>query len=246
MAPKSAGLAHREGYKNVRAFIKGYPSWLKKGLLLVASDEFVKTGNIVLVDLRSPQEVKKSHIPRAVGIPLAELEDFEDSFPTRKSAPIVLYGSQYDAEEAAEIIKEWGYSRVSLVDGGIEGFAARGHQLTTGLAATEINWIRKLGKGEVTLEGFMKAVRGAVGTVILDVRTDDEVSAGLFDNAIHIPLDQIETRIAEIPKDKKILINCATGARAEMAWQTLLRAGYNVKFLVEKVECEAGACRVVE
>lgn len=244
MSTKSAGLAKKIGYKNIQVMLKGVPGWKKAGNAVVASDKFVNTGNIVLVDLRPAADVKSGHIPRAVGIPLADLEDAEDDFPTRNTAPIVLYGNGNDAKKAARMIKEWGYKKISMVDGGIEGFTARGGELAKGPAAGEIKWVRKLGKGEANVTDFMKVVNGAPNQVILDVRTNDEVTEGKFKNAIHVPLDEIEARMSEIPKDKEVLIHCSTGARAEMAFQALEKAGYKTRFVVADVECEDGKCKM--
>ena len=118
--------------------------------------------------------------------------------------------------------------------------------LETGPAAAEINWVRILGKGEVGIADFKKALTGAPGQAVLDVRTNDEAATGKFDNAIHIPLDELEARLAELPKDKEILVHCTTGARAEMAWQALGKAGYKSRFLVADVECEGGGCKIID
>lgn len=246
MSTKSAGLAKKIGYKNIQVMLKGVPGWKKAGNAVVASDDFVEKGNIVLVDLRPAAQVKKGHIPRAVGIPMADIEDAEDDFPTRNTAPIVLYGNGKDAKKAGKIIKGWGYKKISMVNGGIEGFTARGGKLAKGAAATEINWVRKLGKGEISETDFKLAMTGKKNQVILDVRTNDEVSEGKFKNAIHVPLDEIEARMSEIPKDKEILVHCTTGARAEMGFQALKKAGYKTRFLVADVECEDGECEIVE
>lgn len=226
--------------------LKGVPGWKKAGNAVVASDKFVKTGNIVLVDLRPAKDVKNGHIPRAVSIPMADLEDAEDDFPTRNTAPIVLYGNGNDAKKAAKTIKGWGYKKISMVDGGIKGFTDRGGKLAKGPAAKEIEWVRKLGKGEASVADFMTVSKGSSNQVILDVRTNDEVIGGKFKNAIHVPLDEIEARMSEIPKDKEVLIHCTTGARAEMAFQALEKAGYKTRFVVADVECEDGKCEMTD
>jgi len=246
MSTKSAGLAKKIGYTNVQVMLKGAPGWKKAGHQLVASDAYIKTANVVLIDLRPASEVAKGHIARAVNVPMAELADAEDDFPSKKIASIVLYGNGNDAEQAATIIQKWGYKKISLVEGGVNGFTARGNTLETGPAAAEIKWVRTLGAGEVDIAEFKKALAGAPGQAVLDVRTNDEAAAGKFDNAIHIPLDEIEARIAELPKDKEILVHCTTGARAEMAWQALGKAGYKSRFLVADVECEGGACKIID
>lgn len=246
MSPKAAGLAAKMGYNNIKVYLVGDPGWAKDGLPLVSADSFVKTGNIVLVDLRSADEAAKGHIKGAVNIPMANLAAAEEKFPAKKSAPIVLYGNGKDAEAAAKIIRGWGYKTVALVDGGLAKFTARGNQLASGPAATEIKWVRKLGKDEVALTDFMKATEGTTGQVILDVRTKDEAGGGMFKNAVNIPLDEIGKRMAELPKDKEILVHCTTGARAQMAMGPLGKAGLKARFLLADVECEGGKCQAAD
>ncbi|MBU0485969.1 MAG: rhodanese [Proteobacteria bacterium] len=247
MSTTSAGLAVKMGYKNIKVMLKGAPGYKKAGNMLVASDEFVKTGNMVLIDLRDRKQVETGHIARAVNIPLAQLAEAEDDFPASKAAPIVLYGSEGEAKKGAKIIAGWGYKGISLVDGGLEGWAKAGHPLVTGKTDDEINWVRILGKNEVGIAEFSKVAAGKdADRVILDVRTNDEAAGGRFKNAIHIPLDELEGRLSELPTNKEILVHCTTGARAEMASQLLQKAKLPAKFLLANVECEDGECEIEE
>ena len=71
--------------------------------------------------------------------------------------------------------------------------------------------------------------------MIVDVRTKEETANGMLKNARNIPLPEIRERLAELPKDKTILLQCNTGNQAEMAYHTLKELGYsNVKFLNAK------------
>lgn len=234
------------GYANVKVMLQAEPGWKKAGNDIVASDKFVQTGNLVLLDVRTPSEVKQGHIPRAVNIPMAALEDAQEDFPKRKTAPIVVSGNPADISKAIKIIRGWGYKKVSQIAGGLDGYVARGGELTAGPASGEIVWKRKLGEGEVTAEEFMKAVAGNPEQVIIDVRTEDEVAAGRFNDSIHIPLDEIESRISELPRDKEILTYCSTGARAHMASQALRKAGLKSRFILADVECANGVCKFVD
>ena len=245
MSTDSAGLAVKNGYTNVKVMLKGVPGWKKTGRTLVASEEFVKKGNIVLVDLRSTTEYEQGHIPRAYNIPLAEFEDAEDDFPSNMTAPLVFYGD--GAEQAYKTAKGWGYKNTSLVNGGLKGWLAAGNNLVPGVSPDEITWVRILAKGEVSIDGFNDvAENNPADKVILDVRTSDEAGEGKFDNAIHIPLDELEAKMSTLPKDKLILIHCTTGARAEMAYQALKKAGFKTKYLVANVECDEDGCEVDE
>jgi rhodanese-related sulfurtransferase len=59
--------------------------------------------------------------------------------------------------------------------------------------------------------------------VVLDVRDDAEFASGHITDAKHIPLAQLEERIAEIRrfKDKPLLVNCQAGVRSSKACDIL-------------------------
>ena len=113
--------------------------------------------------------------------------------------------------------------------------------------SSEISWKYTPGKGEVGIKEFKEVLAGKLANkVILDVRGPEETSEGMFANAINIPLDEIEKRIGELPKGKEFLAHCSTGARADMAVQSLKKAGSKARFLVANVECEDGECEIEE
>jgi rhodanese-related sulfurtransferase len=61
---------------------------------------------------------------------------------------------------------------------------------------------------------------------VLDVRTPDEYVAGHVPGAVNIPHDQVATRLAEVPKDKDVVLYCRSGRRAAMAGEVLSGNGY--------------------
>lgn len=63
--------------------------------------------------------------------------------------------------------------------------------------------------------------------VIIDVREDFEYEGGHLENSINIPLDDLEKKINEIDKDKKIIVYCLSGNRAQIALEILAEKGYN-------------------
>ena len=64
------------------------------------------------------------------------------------------------------------------------------------------------------------------GATVVDVRSQAEFQAGAYQGAIHIPLDQLSSRLARIPKDRPVVVYCASGARSAMAARMLRKAGY--------------------
>lgn len=56
---------------------------------------------------------------------------------------------------------------------------------------------------------------------VLDVRRDDEFAASHLKGAHHIPVDSLRDRIAEVPRDRRILIYCRSGFRGHLALRIL-------------------------
>lgn len=245
MSPKSAGLAKKMGHTDVRVMLAGIPGWKKAGKSVTASEKFVQTGNIVLVDLRSKEEYEAGHIPKAHNIPLASLAAKEDDLPIK--APVVVYANSFvEAQQGYNMMKKWGVKTGSIWPGGVKSWTDKGNKLATGPTPASISWVRKLGKNEVGLAEFKKAMDDGANQLILDVRTTDEIKDGVLKNSKHIPLDEIEKRVGELPKGKEMLIHCSTGARAEMAKAALDKAGIKSRVLIADVECEQGKCEITD
>ena len=61
---------------------------------------------------------------------------------------------------------------------------------------------------------------------ILDVREPIEVQLGTIPGAKNIPVNELRSRLAEIPKDKEIIVNCQVGIRAYIATRILVQNGF--------------------
>ncbi len=68
-------------------------------------------------------------------------------------------------------------------------------------------------------------------SVVLDVRRDSERRNGSIPGSVHIPLDQLRGRLAELPREKEIIVHCHTGQRSYFAARVLSQAGFNVRNL---------------
>ncbi|SFF70534.1 CoA-disulfide reductase [Planifilum fulgidum] len=66
----------------------------------------------------------------------------------------------------------------------------------------------------------------ASGGILLDVRTPEEAARGGIGGAVHIPLDELRQRLAELPKDKTICVMCGVGLRAYLACRILTENGF--------------------
>lgn len=61
---------------------------------------------------------------------------------------------------------------------------------------------------------------------LLDVREQPEWDAGHVEEAVHIPMGDLNARIDEIPKDQTIVCVCRSGNRSGAVCDALNRAGY--------------------
>lgn len=62
---------------------------------------------------------------------------------------------------------------------------------------------------------------------VLDVRDEEEWSVGHAKGALHFDLARMQAgEFPSIPKEKEICVYCATGIRAEMAKEVLLKNGF--------------------
>ena len=55
------------------------------------------------------------------------------------------------------------------------------------------------------------------GAIVIDVRDPNEWASGHVAGAIHIPVDDVLTRVDELPEDKNLLFICAMGVRSGLA-----------------------------
>jgi rhodanese-related sulfurtransferase len=79
----------------------------------------------------------------------------------------------------------------------------------------------------VTQDAFLASLKAdARALFVLDVRTPDEYAAGYVPGAVNIPHDQLASRLADVPKDREVVIYCRSGRRAEIAGQVLAEHGY--------------------
>ena len=61
---------------------------------------------------------------------------------------------------------------------------------------------------------------------LLDVRTPSEYASGHISNADNIAVEQLASRISDLPTDKPIVVYCRSGNRSAQAANILKQAGF--------------------
>ncbi len=97
-------------------------------------------------------------------------------------------------------------------------------------------------KDPINMAGFVAAnvLRGDVEVIhadglgdafLVDVRDEEEHTAGAIPGAKLIPLNTLRQRHGELPKDRLIVTHCAMGLRGYLGARVLKQLGYNVRNL---------------
>ncbi|MDT8446854.1 MAG: rhodanese-like domain-containing protein [bacterium] len=254
LSPKSAKIAAKAGYKNLRVYSAGMPDWKKAGLPVEVKAAWLAKNlgsHLVVLDAREPAAQQAGHIKGAVGQTPTQMAALDQDFAAKKlpgdqwrlpgladkGALVVVYSDQYAdpaAQYAFKYLKRWQYKNPAILAEGFAGWEKAGFPVQTGATATVARYVKKLAPGAIPVAKFKSQV--AAGVTVLDVREDSEVQAGAIKGSIHMPLSQLDAGLAKLDKTKPLLIHCSTGVRAEMAYQTLKKQGFKqARFLNETI-----------
>ncbi len=64
------------------------------------------------------------------------------------------------------------------------------------------------------------------GATLVDVRSAAEFASGNAPGTINIPLHELGSRLAEVPRTGPVVVGCASGSRSGMAKLVLKKNGY--------------------
>ena len=78
---------------------------------------------------------------------------------------------------------------------------------------------------EVDIEAFAAAREG--GALVLDVREAFEFAAGHVLGAQWIPLGMLPGSLGTLPRDREVMVICASGNRSQVGAELLTRAGFD-------------------
>ncbi len=243
MSPGALAKAKKLGYTNAKVFIDGMPGWYSKNFGVIGPKSFKeafldKDMPAIVLDLRPDAET--GSLKGAVALALGSTLELLKTFPPVKVKPPVLVvdkdgGSA--ARKAAQEIARAGYPGVNVLEGGFTAWQAAGLPAVQGKLAAKVSFVPKPRPGAISIEEFTKLAISSPdqrkAALILDVRNPNETKDGIIKGALVIPEPQLSSRLADLPKDKSLMVvtHCSTGIRAELAYHLLRERGYNARFL---------------
>jgi hydroxyacylglutathione hydrolase len=167
-----------------------------------------------VVDLRTRTAFAREHLTGTINIELADNASTYLGWLIRWGTPVTLLADT--ADEVAQMQRQ-------LVRIGIDRPAG---QLAGGPEAADDGAER--GRYEVAdFAQLGSATTERDDLVVLDTRRRLEWEDGHLPGAVHVPLHELEERLAEIPAGE-IWVHCASGYRSSIAASLLARAGRDV------------------
>lgn len=205
--PVNARL-NREGYAAI-------DDVMNQGETALDPDEFERIANAhgaLVVDTRSPADFHKGFIPRSVNIGIdGAFANWAGSLLGDPRQPLLLVCDPGRESEAVARLARVGYENVlGHLAGGFAAWTAAGRESDTLASITADKFFQD--RGETDL--------------VIDVRKPTEYSAGSVQDATNIPLDSLNAGMAQLPRDARLYIHCASGYRSMIAASILKARGF--------------------
>lgn len=174
-----------------------------------------KSGDFLVVDVRSKEAFAAAHIPGSINIPMSPSLPTWAGWVLPYERPLLLVadGPEQVPAVATHLLRVGFDDLAGYLDGGIEAWETSGFQLTT-LDTVSVR----------DLAAWLE--RDPAGLVVLDVRSEGEWNGGHVEGAVHVHGGVLSERMTEVPRDKPVAVVCGSGYRASIAASCLQREGY--------------------
>jgi rhodanese-related sulfurtransferase/glyoxylase-like metal-dependent hydrolase (beta-lactamase superfamily II) len=155
-----------------------------------------------LLDVRDGAEFAKGHVTGSLNIGLGGQYATWAGTLLDREKPIVIIAEPGREHEAALRLGRIGFDHVrGYLSNGLAALATRPNLISTTERVSPTDFNAEL----------------ADSPVVLDVRTPREWSAKHIPNSVNVPLNHLQERLAEIPRDRRIAVHCAGGYRSSAA-----------------------------
>ena len=200
--------------ENVAMNKLGYASFdsiKRRGLTPLSAKEFLALDDdVVLLDTRSADEFGLGHVPGSIFIGLdGQFAPWVGALLPSVAQRIALVAPAGREEETVTRLARVGYDNVlGYLNGGISAWDGPLEKIER-LTATEVD------------AGLPSE------DLIIDVRRPGEYTSEHLEGVPNIPLDFINERMDEFPKDKSLVLHCAGGYRSMIAASILKARGFH-------------------
>jgi rhodanese-related sulfurtransferase len=189
-------------------------------------------GELAVVDVREEGVFGQSHILRCNNIPLSALELAVRDLIPRPGTRIVLVDAGGGlSERAAQVLSAMGYSDLSILKGGIQGWADTGFELFSGMNVPSKVFGEYVehhsGTPNISAEDLKAKIDAGEDLVILDSRPMDEYHRMNIPGGIDSPGAELAYHVRDLAPnpDTLVVVNCAGRTRSIIGAQSLINAG---------------------
>lgn len=166
-----------------------------------------------LLDTRDPADFEGAHLAGSVNVGLGGSYATWCGTVLDRERPVVIVADPGREREAATRLGRIGFDIVAgYLEDGMEALATRADLVSRVERVTAGALAEQLAAGEQPL--------------VVDVRTEREWNEKRIDGSLNVPLGRLSERVDELPRDRPMLVHCATGYRSAIAASLLLRAGF--------------------
>jgi len=198
----------------------------------VLAERLGQGAEIAVIDVRPHAAFLAGHILRSVSVLLGHIEVRISRLVPRLGTEIVLVdGATGLAGRAAARLAELGYTNISVLEGGLDGWSRAGRPLISGQHAIS----KALGEyvereqhtPRLTAEDLQRRRDAGENIVVLDTRPIDEYSYVAIPGSVAAPGAELLYRFDEIVKSPEttVVVTCAGRTRGIIGAQALLNAG---------------------
>ncbi len=187
---------------------------------------------LALIDVRELGQYGEGHPFFAVSLPYSRFElGLPALVPNTGTRMVLCDGDDGVAERAARRAEALGYSSVSLLEGGAEGWRSAGYTLYAGVNVPSKTFGELVEHARqtphVTAEALQAMQAAGEDLVILDGRTFGEFRKMSIPGGISCPNGELALRVGDLVPDPKtrIIVNCAGRTRSIIGAQTLIDLG---------------------
>ena len=187
---------------------------------------------VALIDVREEAPFAESHPLFAANIPLSKLElEVYSRIPRRDTQVTVYDNGEGLAARAVERLSALGYTQVSLLEGGLDGWRKAGGELfiDVNVPSKAFGELVESQRHTPSLaaEEVQALLDSQADVVVLDARRFDEYQTMSIPTGISVPGAELVLRARELAPDPatRIIVNCAGRTRSIIGTQSLINAG---------------------
>ena len=173
----------------------------------------LQAGGAQLLDTRDGAKFEAAHLRGSVNVGLGGTYATWCGTILDPARPIVLIAEPGREVEAATRLGRIAFDTIAgYLDGGMQSLAREPESLDR---------IERITAGSLA-----EQLAAPAPPLLIDVRAPSECDGARIEGAVNVPLSRLPERIVDLPRDRAIVVHCASGYRSAIAAGLLQRAGF--------------------